>query len=241
MEVEVKKLETLAELTSFIEETCQDQSEVLFRGQAHDRPLLPAISRAKLTYGDLLSAEREMLAEFQRYSVPYLRSLPPTDWDWMALAQHHGLPTRLLDWSINPLTALWFVVHRPREGQDHGVLWMFQPEEEDFATEEDQRSLEFSRYSVFWPRHVSERMPAQGSLFTVHKTLKTTPYFEPFERSAELAEKLTKIIIPAGRFAHLRFYLDKFGVTHASVFPGLDGLGAYIGGRRFFLSDERPD
>jgi hypothetical protein len=105
-------IESLAEFTKLIEETYLDQSDVLFRGQSADWPLLPSIARERLT-DDPLVAERSMLEEFQRHSLPYLRSAPETVWDWMALAQHHGLPTRLIDWSLNPFASLWFVEVSP--------------------------------------------------------------------------------------------------------------------------------
>lgn len=228
----------LAELTAYIEDTFQDQSLILYRGQPQDLPLCPGIARNELTYGELLDAEREMLAMFERHSIPFLESAPPTRWDWIALAQHHQLPTRLLDWSLNPLTALWFAVQEPPIDGKDGVLWILAPEDEDEATDEEKQRLEFSRYSLFSPSHVSLRMPAQGSWFTVHKTLAQEPYFEPLERSSEFSSKLTKVRIPADKFAHFRFNLNKFGINHASVMPGLDGLGRYIGRDRFYLSDE---
>jgi type I restriction enzyme M protein len=47
-----------------------------------------------------------MLEKFKREAIPYLTIKPNDDWDWLALAQHHGLPTRLLDWTQNPLVAV---------------------------------------------------------------------------------------------------------------------------------------
>ena len=68
-----------------------------------------------------LNPER-MLHLFKQRSRPFLRELPANDFEWMFLAQHHGLPTRLLDWSTNALVALFFALERAPttelDGQD---------------------------------------------------------------------------------------------------------------------------
>ncbi len=230
-------IQTLAEFTSLIEETFIDQAIVLFRGQPRDLPLLPAIARERLT-DEVLAIEKTMLEEFQRYSLPYIQIKPTTTWEWLALAQHHGLPTRLLDWSQNPLTSLWFSVHRSAYEEENGVLWIFRPEDEDFASDLDKNTLTCKRNMVFAPKHLTERITAQAAWFTIHKSRPIHPEFEPLEQSIEFSNKLTKVIIPPDRFAHLRFHLDRYGVNYSSVFPGLDGLCAYIKWKRCFLADE---
>jgi len=230
-------IDSLADFTKLIEDTCPDQSVTLFRGQSCDFPLLPSIARERLT-DDILTTEELMLEEFQRHSVPFLRVVPGTLWEWIALAQHHGLPTRLLDWSSNPLTSLWFAVQRPPSEGRNGVLWIFRPSDEDFATDAHKNTLECRRHMVFAPKHITERITAQVAWFTVHKAWSKHSSFEPLEESSEFGGKLTKVSIPAHRFAHLRFHLDRCGVNHASVFPGLDGLCAHIRWQRCYLADE---
>jgi hypothetical protein len=236
--METVTIRTLSEFTDLVEGRYSSRSDVLFRGQVGDFPLLPSIARERLT-GPVLEAERSMIEEFRRHCPPHLRVVPSTLWDWLALAQHHGLPTRLLDWSHNPLTSLWFAVRAPApEGMD-GYLWMFRPDPEDFARDDEKGSLECRRNSVFAPMHVSERITAQVAWFTVHRAWPEEPEFAPLEDSPEFSRKLTKIVLPADRFADLRLRLDLFGINHASVFPGLDGLCAHIKWKRCILPDER--
>ena len=112
--------------------------DIVFRGQSGDFPLIPKICRLKAK-GGLLDIEKKMLHEFKR-SNPLL--IQPhgamDDWDYLTLGQHFGLPTRLLDWSNNALTALWFAVSSTIEGASHpdtyGVVWMLLATESDFAT-----------------------------------------------------------------------------------------------------------
>jgi hypothetical protein len=79
-------------------------SPLVFRGLA--RSSYRNISSLARMAGDYPQLERHLLRNFRKYAH---REAPgPTMWDWLALAQHHGIPTRLLDWTFSPLVALHF-------------------------------------------------------------------------------------------------------------------------------------
>src|SRR6266852_3174918 len=95
------------EFLSVFERRPKDNNVRLFRGQSCDKPLLPKIARKDPTK-DTAQKEREMLAELRRRGTLFIGKELSDDWDLMVYAQHFGMATRLLDWTSNPLAALWF-------------------------------------------------------------------------------------------------------------------------------------
>ena len=223
VKIEQVTISSLDEYIAYIGKHYPDDI-VLFRGQREDKPLLPKIARIH-TREHVLASEKSMLDDFKRKSIPFLERSLATDWDWLALAQHHGLATRLLDWTLNPLAALWFAVEMPAINNGPSVVWIFKPSQKDFVVPSEQASpFEGERTNVFQPNHITSRIVAQGGWFTVHKYMAKQSRFIPLEKIARLKKYLTKIVIPPERFAFLRFELCRCGINSSSLFPGLDGL-----------------
>lgn len=236
-EVEQIQINTLSEYIEHIRKNYKDDI-VLFRGQREDKPLLPKIARIQ-TRERVLESEKKMLDDFKRKSIPFLERNIEPDWDWLALAQHHGLATRLLDWTLNPLAALWFAVEKPPIDKGSGVVWVFKPAKNDFVDPRGQASpFEGERTKVFQPNHITGRIVAQGGWFTVHKYMVNQSRFIPLDKIGRLKKALTKIVVPAGKFADLRYELDRCGINNALLFPGLDGLCNYIQWLNSIAEDE---
>lgn len=155
--------------------------------------------------------ERAMLADFRRKAVPHVSRDPEDEWEWLSLAQHHGLATRLLDWTDNPLIAAYFAC-RPL-GAGDAVVYVF-----------DERSLrqvagpispfDITEDVVYRPRHATSRVANQEGLFTVHHA-----------PAGEFSVPgLERWIIKDAMKIELSSMLRAYGITRSFVFPGLDSI-----------------
>jgi hypothetical protein len=208
----------------------------LYRGQRRDLPLLPKIARL-LTYLPILEAEQAMLEDFKLRSIPCLEQMPENDWEWLAVMQHHGLATRLLDWSVNPLAALWFTVNRTASDQA-GVIWLYQPDREDYANPNQSNPFQLDGIRLVKPKIVTARIGAQLGWFTIHPFDAAQEKFLALDSSPAYIARLAKLTIPPARFAQIRFELDRLGINASTLFPDLEGLCAHIEWSYSRLTDE---
>lgn len=208
-----------------------NNAELLFRGQGIDKPLIPKIGRLELRIktNSIIKTEKLILEEFRRGILPLSEFKPENSWDLLALAQHHGLPTRLLDWSYSALIALWFAVdcppHYDKKGNaQSGVVWILAADVDDFRTDTttaDPLNNEITK--IFLSTVVSRRISAQSGVFTVHKIMENNRLIR-FENNRNYKNKLTKLLIKGDDFAKLRKQLSMLGIHYASIYPDIDGF-----------------
>jgi hypothetical protein len=194
--------------------------------------------------------------------APTLSDVTPGNrWDWYFLMQHHGAPTRLLDWTEGALIALYFAV-RENPGYHDAAVWVLDPWELNIkvvgkdevvppgdpgTTSEDRRRYDrwlpdrFARRKrwpkwpvAIYPGHIARRITAQRSCFTIHGS-ESCSLEEVGER---MHIPLMKISVPSWECKVIRRSLETCGLDESTVFPDLEGLSKVMQ-VRWMQPDER--
>lgn len=159
--------------------------------------------------------EGRIFRRFKERALPYLQFVPRNDWDWLAIAQHHGLPTRLLDWTRNPLVALYFAVEH--ESPADCAVYVLKGYKV-LSARLHPDPFNYQKVGKFVPDRITPRIQAQLGVFTIHPNPE-----KPF-----VSEDLEKLIISRRVRKTLKSVLDRYGINRASLFPDLDGLAIHI-------------
>jgi hypothetical protein len=210
--------------------------------------------------GDNPGLEGHLLRNFRKYAEPSLVA-QDTVWHWLSLAAHHGLPTRLLDFSVSPLVAAHFATRHTENFERDGVIW----------------AIDIRVVHQFTPRILQEQLSqADAWYFTVEMlahvasslqefdTLSDEPailFFEPPSIDARITNQYAlfalvsdpilslgewlehhpdtynRIIIPAEFKWEVRDKLDQVNITERVLFPGLDGLSHWQ--KRYYMPRKR--
>jgi hypothetical protein len=246
------ELQELLFAGSWHERLHRHRSDFVFRGEASaDAKLSTSLQRLG---GDYASVEPYLLRNFRKYAP---RTAVPQDsiWHWLAVAKHHGLPTRLLDWTYSPYVALHFATALTAGFGRDGLIWMVDfvaakrllPEALRAAVDEEGMNAlstellgreastlpEFDRLgedfvAFFEPPALDDRIVNQYALFS----LMPSPHARMDEWLHRHEEVVRRVVLPAELKWEVRDKLDQANVTERVLFPGLDGLATWL--KRYF-------
>jgi hypothetical protein len=188
-----------------------------------------------------IASEGDMLKRFRQTSASRLRSAPTNDWEWICLAQHHGVPTRLLDWTENPLVGLFFAVEhdngandQPEDGRFYaldplvlnkasngrGSFLLLGADELDAYLPHADKGKQ-ATIAVIAPQSF-DRIAAQSGVFTLSHRLEPLP----LEKCATDAVESWRI--PQQHKESIRNELEAVNIHAASVYPDLSHIADRI-------------
>lgn len=191
----------------------------LFRGQANAlHPLLPGIGRPHPEYISTPELERALISQFKARAIPHLGNpAPASEWEWLICAQHHGLKTRLLDWTTDWRVALYFAAlpHEEMRRVPFSVFIYPKPRIASFdALPPDPYLLEEDIY--FQPPYLNGRIQGQAAYLSAHR--------DPYTR-IEPDGVIQFSFYPEARARRaIAEFLAESRITAAELLPGLDGI-----------------
>jgi hypothetical protein len=247
------KLTDLASLEPMLNDAARalNSESLLWRGHAEeDWTLRPAVFRETKAMSELRSEERSRLWYFMMQGSPRITNAPliSDHLTWLYLAQHYGLPTRLLDWTWNALVALFFAVELHPEKD--GCLWaldttrlhhaqnlsvsLFPPTDEPFAGMVEAAFADPKPSDDALPialatsaKQADLRMLVQDAAFTIHSN-----QTDLREVSSDMPS-MRRFVIPANSKMSIKYYLEQLGIHQASIYPDLAHLAAHLKTLRF--------
>ncbi len=227
------------------------RSPFAFRGLSRlHHSLSSSLVRLADDHGTVRRLEMALLRNFRKYAHAEGEHADSV-WDWLALGQHRGLPTRLLDWTYSPLVALHFATETPADFDVDGAVWCVNFVEANkrlparlqrimtregsetvtvdmlgaFPTLDDFDALARRPFLVFMePPAIDRRILNQFALFS----LMSSPTADMDDWLRQHPSLCRRVVIPAELKWEIRDKLDQANINERILFPDLDGLSRWL-------------
>lgn len=225
-----------------------DRTPLWFRGSTSRRhDLVPSLGRTPFT----LAQELDLIKAFKQNAMQFVANRPQSEWEWLFMARHHGVPTRLLDWTESPLIGLYFATHSvgppsdvARNDSKDGALWLLLPvdlnrqasirlagKRELPIFEDDDQHLRNYLPSSLASEHTSRLIPVAGiavrhskRMQAQHSVFTVTHRDQSAIESVGDSKHIGRYIVPAASKLRIRRQLEALRIDRLSVFPELDNV-----------------
>jgi hypothetical protein len=203
----------------------------IYRGHADIHwTLTPGLFRVRpkpIGHSDWDALEAFSLSQFMARAYPYIERYHDDLGFMLMVAQHYGVPTRLLDWTRNPLVAMYFAAEDLKASVD-GALYISNGGHSLTGFSIDKSQIAARDCHTLFPFVIDARISAQQSVFTVHALPASGQDFVPIDKqTSEAATRMAirRLKIPSAAKPLLKMQLEMLGIDRAALFPGLDGIG----------------